>query len=833
MKTLFRFSFFLILLWAMPGFSQTTLSSSEIYLGLKKLNTLGTVLYVAAHPDDENTRLLSYLAKEKNLRTGYLSITRGDGGQNLIGKEQGEALGLIRTQELLAARRVDGAEQFFTRANDFGYSKNPEETFGFWNKDSTLADVVWIIRNFKPDVIICRFPTTGEGGHGHHTASALLALEAFDAAADAKKFPEQLAQTQTWQAKRIYWNTFNFGGTNTTAANQLQMDVGNFNPLLGKGYGEIAADSRSNHKSQGFGSAKSRGSIIEYFKQLKGDSAKSDLFEGIVQNWNRFPGMGKLKSELDLCMQQFDVQHPEKSVPRVIAVIKMLQQIEEKNQEQTYWKRLKLKEAEKLLLACAGLWCETTALDYRCIPGNTIELTAQLVNRSAVEVKLNRLRFMGSTDTIINIQPKQNELVTYKHKEQVSPDLSFSNPFWLSNKHEIGRYQVNQLNLIGQAENEPALKVSFYIEINGFPLVVERNITYKSTDPVKGEVYRPLEILPPATINLPEKCLVFADANPRKISFTIQSNASNIAGNLEIKVPQGWEIQYDAQPFLIKNKGEEIVVTALLIPAKEMREGKLEASLNIGGKIYNKSIRRIDYDHIPAQFILTDCEAKLVQVDLKKTGNTIGYIPGAGDDVAECLKQIGYDISILNDEALANENLSKYHAIITGVRAYNTNEKLQNMYPRLMEYVNQGGNLIVQYNTNNRIGPLMAKIGPYPFTISRDRVTDENAPIRFINPQHIALNSPNKISDKDFEHWVQERGIYFASEMDKNYESIFSINDPNDKATEGSLIIGKYGKGNFVYSGLVFFRELPAGVPGAYRLMSNLISLPQNSVAKQ
>ena len=300
------------------------MNSSEILAGMKKLNVLGSVLYIAAHPDDENTRLITFLSKEKNIRTAYLSLTRGDGGQNLVGKEQAEMLGLLRTQELLAARRVDGGEQFFTRANDFGYSKTPEETFRIWNRDSILSDVVWVIRNFKPDVIICRFPTTGEGGHGHHTASAMLAVEAFNAAGDPKKFPSQLKYTSVWQPKKLFWNTFNFGNTN-----QLQIDVGNFNPLLGKYYGEIAAESRSMHKSQGFGSSKTRGSVIEYFKQLKGDSVIKDPFEGIDMTWNKIKGGSSIQKMISDCVHWYDPQSPEKSITPLLGIYYVIKDLPE------------------------------------------------------------------------------------------------------------------------------------------------------------------------------------------------------------------------------------------------------------------------------------------------------------------------------------------------------------------------------------------------------------------------------------------------------------------------------------------------------------------------
>ncbi|MES1225907.1 MAG: LmbE family protein, partial [Bacteroidota bacterium] len=560
----------------------------------------------------------------------------------------------------------------------------------------------------------------------HHTASAILAEEAFDAAADPKRFPEQLKYTQVWQTKRIFWNTFNFGGTNTTAPNQLQVDVGVFNPLTGKSYGEVAAESRSNHKSQGFGSAKTRGSAIEYFKLIKGDSAKADLFEGIDQSWNRL-GASKIKAQLEESIMRFSFQNPEKSIADLTAVYKLLQTLDEKKAEIGYWKKLKIKEAENLLLSCSGLWCEASAADYIGIPGSPADITAQLVNRNKSEVKLSKITFFGQTDTVLSVNPKQNELLSYKHKELIPVQMNFSNPYWLNEKHGVGRYTVSDRLLIGKPENEAPAKVVFAIELNGLALNIERALVYKSTDPVKGEIYRPFEILPPATINLSEKMYVFGDAGPKTFQLIIKANAGNISGTIESKVPEGWILNLEKKTFSFTNKGEELIVNGSLLPGKESKEGKLEVSLKINNTTYNKSIKRIDYDHIPSQFILSTAEADLVKIDLKKTGTRIAYIPGAGDEVMECMKQVGYDITLLTDDLLAAGDLTKYTAIVTGVRAYNTNEKLQNYYSRLMDYVSQGGNLVVQYNTNNRIGPLLAKIGPYPFTISRDRVTDEHA----------------------------------------------------------------------------------------------------------
>lgn len=801
-------------------------SSAAVYQQLQKLNTTGSVLYVAAHPDDENTRLLAYLANELNLRTAYLSLTRGDGGQNLIGKEQGEALGVIRTQELLAARRTDGAEQFFTRANDFGFSKNPEETLGFWNKDSVLADVVWTIRQFKPDVIICRFPTTGEGGHGHHTASAILALEAFDAAADPKRYPEQLKYVSTWQAKRIFWNTFNFGTTNTTSPDQLKIDVGGYNTLMGKNYGEVASESRTMHKSQGFGTAKQRGSNVEYFKLLKGDSVKTSLFEGVNQTWARHKGTEQIQALINKCISNFNLLKPQLIVPDLVSLHKAINSWTTNDSNAVYWKAQKLKETEALIIASAGLWLEATAADYTVTPNSDIAITAQAIVRNGANVSLESVSFMGS-DTATNLKMTNNELYSFKRAINAGNQAT-SNPYWLNSKHDIGMYIVNDQTLRGTPENKGNNIITFTLNIEGLKLKVERPLTYKTTDPVKGEVYRPLEVLPPATVNLSEKALVFTDNQPKTLQLTIKANKANVSGTVKLIASTGWNISIANPSFNLKEKGEEAIIEATITADKTVKPGNISASLLIDGASYNKSIRRIEYDHIPYQFILSDAEAKLVYTDLIKGALNIGYIPGAGDDVPAALKQAGYNVTILTDDLLTNDKLEKYNAIVSGVRAYNTNDRLQVHYNKLMDYVKNGGNLIVQYNTNNRIGPLVAKIGPYPFTISRDRVTDENAEVRFSNASHVALNSPNKITAKDFDGWVQERGIYFATELDKNYETVLSMNDPAEKSSDGSLIIAKHGKGNFVYTGLVFFRELPAGVPGAYRLFANLLALPQN-----
>ena len=800
-------------------------SSAEILQALHKLNTVGSVLYVAAHPDDENTRLLSYMSKEQKVRTGYLSITRGDGGQNLIGKEQGEMLGLIRTQELLAARRTDGAEQFFTRAFDFGYSKTPEETFNFWNRDSILSDMVWVIRNFKPDVMICRFPTTGEGGHGHHTASAILALQAFDDAANPQKFSWQLKHTQVWQARSIFWNTFNFGTTNTTAENQIKFDVGVYNPLLGKSYGEIAAESRSFHKSQGFGSAKQRGQALEYFKYLKGDSCKNHVLENINLTWGRMKGTDEIQQAINSCIKQFNHQHPEEILPQLIQVYRIIKEFTNQDNTAKHWQKIKLQEVEQLILACSGLWIECSADDYSVVPGGNFLLKCEVAGRSKSNIKINKIIFENQ-DSIINKSLVYNENVQIKHRYTVAESASYSNPYWLNKAHLAGTFDIADKLLIGGAENAAALNVAVNISINDFEMTLMKPVIYKSTDPVKGEIYRPFEVLPAVTINFNETVYALTDANTKNIDVVVKANTANVRGTIALSA-LGFDLTYNKEISIAK-KGDELIVPVTIKRAANAQSGKLQAKVLLNGKVYNQSIRRINYDHIPAQFVLSEAETKILNIDIKKLGTNIGYIPGAGDEIPACLKQIGYKITELSDQMIEKENLNVYDAIVTGVRAYNTNERLQIYHPKLMEYIKNGGNLIVQYNTNNRIGPVKAVIGPYPFTISRERVTDENAKMNLLDVAHPAFTSPNKIEAKHFENWVQERGIYFASELDANYKTLISAHDPSEADNNGSLIVGPYGKGNFVYTGLAFFRQLPAGVDGAYQLFVNLMSLPKN-----
>ncbi|HEU0110049.1 MAG TPA: PIG-L family deacetylase [Flavisolibacter sp.] len=806
--------------------AQTSYTSAEIYLGLKKLNVLGSVLYIAAHPDDENTRLLTYFSKDRLYRTGYLSLTRGDGGQNLIGDEQGIALGLIRTQELLSARRIDGAEQFFTRAYDFGYSKTPEETFAKWDKEKILSDVVWVIRKFQPDVIITRFPTTGEGGHGHHTGSAILANEAFMAAADSLRFPEQLKFVRTWKPKRILWNSFNFSN-NAPPAGAFKLDVGAFNPVLGKSYGELAAQSRSQHKSQGFGVAASRGEAFEYFKTSGGPEPVNDLFDDITTSWEKIKGSEEVQKQVSVIINEFDFLQPQKSVPQLVQLHKTLKTLPD-----GYWKTIKLKEVEKLLEAATGLWMEAFSSLPNAVQGDSLKLNFVVNNRLGTPVQLLNI-VVDEVDSSLHKNLAANQNLNFSKTIFVNINKPLSQPYWLKEKMQEGLFQVNDQQMIGQPDITPSYLARFSFQIDGERFEFEKPVRYKFTDPVKGEVYQPLFVIPAMTVYASPDVVLFQKGKTqlKEIELFIGANKKINAEQLEARVRSKYYALTEKQTTiaLAKNTSRQFAFDLSNDKMSVNEEDYLQpfADFKENGKEHYAylAMTSINYDHIPAIRYFYSDGIKLLNIDLKTYNKKIGYILGAGDKVPEALEQMGYDVTLLTEKELSRNNLQQFDAIISGVRAYNTNEWLNNYYEKLMKYVENGGNLIVQYNTSSNLGPVKAKIGPYNFTISRTRVTDENSEVQFINPRHPVLNFPNKITQKDFEGWIQERSIYHASDIDTAFQPVLRMNDTGEKADDGSLITAQFGKGYFTYTGLVFFRQLPAGVPGAYRLLANLIAL--------
>ena len=819
-----------------------TNNAADIYMQLQKLNVLGAVLYVAAHPDDENNGFLPYLAKEKLYRTAYLSLTRGDGGQNLIGSEQGIELGLIRSQELLAARRQDGAEQYFSRAFEFGFSKSAEEALRIWNKEKILADAVWVIRQYQPDVIIARFPGDARAGHGHHAASSIIASEAFVAAADPRRFPEQLKYgVQPWQAKRLLWNTFNFGGANTTSNDQFKLDVGGYNPLLGKSYGEIGGEARSMHKSQGEGRPRRRGASIEYFTTLGGEAPQTSLMDGVDISWNRIPGGKAIQDKINTIITNYQFNKPEASVDALVELYKSIKQIPGKS----LWQDKKLAELQELIFTCAGLFFEATTDEEYGVLGQKMNLNLFVNKRKDANIQWEQV-WMRTTanesfDSLIAKPLATNQNNGFVKSIPIDPAKKVSQPYWLAKQQEdIGSFSVDDQMLIGQDQSAAAYTAYFSFTINGLKLIAERPVQYKYVDPVKGELYQPFVVITPIIVSLtPDVVLnnIKVDgkqiANP-KLQLQYKANFTGKQVPVTINIRQGTDPIFSKDSIMDLEAGA--VYTQQIQLNKAFKNNKtpiLTAELLIkqNGKtqVYASYLRSIKYDHIPAIHYFFQNNAHVITEEIKVAGKKVGYITGAGDKVPDALLQMGYDLQFLHEQDITDENLKDFDAVVLGIRAHNVFEWLSNKNDIFNRYVAQGGNLIVQYLKSNQIGQKRIKVGPYPFMVNAgSRVTEENAKVNFLLPDHGVLNYPNKITDKDFENWVQERSTYQAEQLDPHFELPIGMNDTGEKTGNGSLAIAKYGKGNFAYLSLVLFRQLPAGIPGAYKLMANLIAMPKN-----
>ena len=799
------------------------MNAAEIQLALQKLNVLGRVLYIAAHPDDENTNLIALWANGSLYQTAYLSVTRGDGGQNLIGPELGERLGVIRTHELLAARRLDHGQQFFTRAVDFGFSKSAAETLRIWDRDKILADIVWTIRRWKPDVIVTRFSPDDDKTHGHHTASALLAREAFQAAGDPKRFPEQLASVEVWKPTRIVWNTSPFFFQNRNIPFDPKglaiLEAGGFSPLLGKAFTEIAAASVSMHKSQGVGRSPGRGARKEYFKLLDGSPMTESLFDGIDTTWGRVPKSEAIAGKVKQLLATFVPADPAASVPKLLELRKELSTIDKKD-----WSIAKTGEADTLIAACLGLHIESSTTSATVSASQALPIKLEAINRSNVSVQLVEARTpISGQDLRLDVPLPQDQFVAKDLTPALPKDFTYTQPYWLRKPPALGTFTVDDQKLIGLAENPPPFPIEVIVRVGDQDLRYLVDTKYRTVDPVIGEVRQNLVIAPPVFANLQNSVFVFGDDKPKTIQVRVAASTGAVNGQLRLEAPKGWRIEPASVPVEMKAADAESFATFTVHPPPNPGEGTLRAIVKVGDQDYSFARERISYQHIGVHILMPAAEAKIVRADIKKKGELIGYIPGAGDDIPQSLQQIGYNVKTLDGSEITAENLKRFDAVVLGIRAYNTQDRIAAWQAELLAYVKAGGVVVAQYNTTGDIKT--KEIGPFPFELSRERVTDETADIRILAPDHPMLNSPNKISGNDFKGWVQERGLYFPNKWDANWTALLSCNDPGEKPLDGGLLVAKSGQGYFVYTGYAFFRQLPAGVPGAYRLFANMVSL--------
>ncbi len=805
-------------------------SSGAIYDKIEKLGFLGSALFIAAHPDDENTRLISWLENDKKARTAYLSLTRGDGGQNLIGPQLREQLGMIRTQELLEARHIDGGEQFFTRANDFGYSKNPKETLSIWNKQEVLSDVVRAIRSFKPDVVINRFDHRSPGTtHGHHTSSAILSVEAFDLVNDPTAFPQQLNQLTLWQPQRLFFNTswWFYGSEDAFAkadkTNLYEVKSGGYFASTGYSNGEIAALSRSKHKSQGFGSRGSRGNAVEYLEFLKGTRPedKNDIFEGINTTWSRIDSSGKVAVLWEQLLDNYDFKQPHNSLTNLIEL-----QEEIKKLPSSYWQKIKLEEIHELVLDLAGIYLNaTTNLPY-ATAGEKIALNIEVTNRA-----LKRLPFTIKTTPFINMTEnasavlEKNSSQTLKAQLVVPSNQKPTSPYYLEKPGTLGMYKVDDTQLIGMAEADNPFTVTIELSINSTLFTYQVPVRYSTTDPVRGELFEPFHVVPAVSLSIENPVYIFTNSQIKTIDASVKAY-QNTKGSLKVQLPDGWSLKNEIDQLISLKKGENFIANLEVIAPNQSSKGTIELSFVSDDQSFDQEVIHIDYQHIPNQQLLRPASALLVNPGLKNNANRVAYIKGAGDDVAAALEAIGTQVDQFEPSSVPT-NLALYDAVMVGIRAYNiAPQELSNLQPTIRDYITNGGTFIMQYNTNR--GIFSDALGPLDISLSRKRVTDENAVVTFLQPKHEIINKPNQITTSDFDNWVQERGLYFPDNWDPAFTPILGMNDPGEPITKGSLIVAKYGKGHIIYTGLSLFRELPAGVTGAYKLLANMISLGKN-----
>lgn len=802
---------------------------------LRSLRTLGTVLHVGAHPDDENTELITWLARGRGYRTAYLSLTRGDGGQNELGRDFDERLGVLRTQELLAARQLDTGRQFFTRAIDFGFSKSPEETLRFWDRDQVLADVVRIYRQFRPDVVVTRFPIPpGSGGHGHHTASGILAVEAFKLAGDPTAYPEQLAQgLKPWQPKRVLWNVFRFNPDTPLPlpGPMFQQDIAGTDPVTGEAFGLIAAHSRAMHKTQGLGGFVTRartGTNEQTFLLLAGEPANAtaaDLMDGIETSWARYDGGRAIDVGLAAIATAFDPAQPAASVPALLDLRRLLAALPADPVVDD--KRAQL---DRVIQSCLGLRVQTTVDRPEVVPGENIRLTF----RAELAASVPEIRYAGIRTSLTAVKfPPAARPLTAGTPFSDSLDLTLpeetplTQPYWLREEGEAGIARVSDPALIGRPENPPALRIEHVFQIGDETLVIADEPLH--TEPGQPDAKpRRLAVIPPVALEFGSEVFYVAPGATKEVSLEISAARAHANGAVRLELPAGWSVAPAIRAFQLAAAGGKARVTFTLTAPHTASRGWVNAVATLGGHDYSHQRIALRYAHLPVQLLQPPARARLATFDLGTRGKSIGYLPGAGDYVAECLAQMGYAVRPLTDADLAPEKLAGLDAVVIGVRAFNERADLKDALPGLFAWIEQGGTVIAQYNRPN--GLLATPLAPFDLSIDgpapRLRVTDETAPVSFLAPDHPALNVPNKITPADFEGWVQERGAYFPAKWNEaKFTAVLAMNDPGETPLQSSVLIARHGRGHYVYTGVAFFRQLPAGVPGAWRLFANLVSL--------
>ena len=797
-------------------------SPSEVWQRVEALRSTVRVLYVAAHPDDENTTLLSWLVGERQARAAYLSLTRGDGGQNLIGTEQSPLLGIIRTWELLSARHVDGATQFIASMRDFGYSKTSEETLDIWDRDRALRDMVWVIRSFRPHVVMTRFPETGET-HGHHLASAILAHDAWQAANDPDRYPEQLTQVQIWQPTRLLHNvpSWNLAPEAVDPA-WIRTDIGGYGAARGASWGEVSAASRSMHQSQGFGAASRRGPQIEYFTLLEGEPVvDNDILSGVDGSWAGVPGGEDVDEALQRAAAAIRPDSAADAIPALVDAWQALSDVSDVRLRDETQAAL-----VELIVAADGLVLDARASASVVAPGQQVQVTWTALSRAGGSGTLEQIVQPSGAGELIETPVALTAHTPWVLTTtlQVDADAEPSTHYWLNNGQYEGHDGVDDLTQLGLPIGAPPFVAAFHVQYEEQPLIVRRPVRYVWVDPVLGERTRALQLLPPVTATPGASALVVRRGESTRVDLTLRSTGENPDTIVYLQLPQGFSATPETQEVTLA-AGEQRVVSFDVVADAVAEPARVRAVVRAGGREWSGQATEIQYPHIPVQWVLQESVFRLTPLDITVPDIQIGYISGPGDLVAEGLRSVGANVRSIPAEQFRTSDLQSLQTLVVGIRAFNATPALHASMPAILDWVALGGTLIVQYQTNSRVGPLAGAISAAPLTIGRGRVTDETAPMEFLVPGHAVFNQPHVIGEADLEGWVQERGLYFGETWDSAWTPLLRMADPGEAPQDGALLVSEHGAGRVVYTGISFFRQIPAGVPGAWRLLLNLVSL--------
>ena len=858
---------------------------------LNRLDVIASVLHTGAHPDDENSALLASLSRGKGARVAYLSATRGDGGQNLLGTELFEALGVIRTEELLAARRADHGLQFFTPVYEFGFSKSADEAFEKWGREAMLGDFVRVIRQFRPEIIVSRFRGTSADGHGHHQAAGIITQEAFKAAADPARFPEF---GKPWQAKKLYLNGGGGGQGNAQNANasgtpapvSITVSTGDFDLALGRSYAEIAAEGRSLHRSQGQGTVQNRGpsnTSLQLVQKSVEVADNADLFAGVLYKLPDLaqlePSLGsdltQLEQRITAIHQKANLARPSDLVPDLIAGLKQIQQIRSRatNDQSKFLLQQKEGDFQEAVRLSGGLVLDVLVDDETVTPGQQFRATVSIINGGPYNYTGAAVNFDLPPGWEATLQPPQTEgpggrggrgggaaqagqgggargggqrgggaaAAPVQQPGVVSPgqkydqvyaikvpaNATFTQPYWLREPRKGDRFVWPAGSAVNMPFDPALLMTRASLNYDGASISLEKTAEFRSSDRMYGEERADIKVVPALSVRITPDVAVIPLGGKRQKEFTVNienQSTTGVDGDVRLVVPQGWTVSPATQPVKFTRQGEKASAQFMVTAPAVGGDFKVRAIARIGSQEFQTGYTVVAYPHIEAHYLYAPAESTVEVFDVKTAISSLGYIEGVGDTVPDALRQLGINVVMLTPQDLATGDLSKFPTIVLGVRAYSARDDVRSYNKRLLDYVSNGGNLVVQYNRSEDVGNL--QFGPYPFTINNnDRVTKEEAPVKVLQPSHPVFNVPNKITPGDFDGWVQERGTYFMRTWDPRYTPLLESGDPGEMPLEGGLVTVKYGKGTYTYTGYVFFRELPAGIKGAYRLFANLVSL--------